>query len=253
MTDVAEAPAEVTVEVPAVAVETAVVLHTEVPSLLEGVGQTPEVTKPAEVAAEPADVKAEPVGAKEDAKPVDPVSEVKVTEPVSLADYKFELPGGVEPDPASMSIYRDVLTKHNMSAEVGQELLNLHATAIAKLGTDTLAQQHASFADVRKTWRTQVMSDEKIGGAGHQTAMSAIARVRDMAVPAEDRAAFDDFLRVTGAGDHPAFLKAFHNLARIYDEPKIPAVRGTPAPQPNTPANRRGVLYNHPTSTQSGR
>ena len=252
MTDGTEIIQETSSETPATAVEPAIALHTEIPSLLESVSEPVEAVKSEEVA-KPVETETVPVDGKEGDKPAETSEKVTPTEPVNLADYKFELPGGVEPDPASMNIYRDVLTKHNLSAEVGQELLNLHATAIAKLGADTLAQQHVSFAEVRKGWRTQVMSDEKIGGAGHQTAMSAIARVRDMAVPAEDRAAFDDFLRVTGAGDHPAFLRAFHNLARICDEPKIPAIRGNPAPQPNTPANRRGVLYNHPTSTQSGR
>ena len=96
------------------------------------------------------------------------------------------------------------------------------------------------------------LADDEIGGPGHQTAMAAIARVRDYGVPEKDRQSFDQMLRVTGAGDHPAFLRMMHNLARWVDEPQAmeaPTDIKPPKDIGKDP-NRRGrdLLYDHPRS-----
>jgi hypothetical protein len=72
------------------------------------------------------------------------------------------------------------------------------------------------------------MADEELGGAGYNTTMGSIARMRDMFVPENRRDEFESFLSTTGAGDHPGFLRMMHNLARVFDEAPMPP----PGPRP---------------------
>jgi len=85
--------------------------------------------------------------------------------------------------------------------------------------------------------------------------MIAVAKMRDEFVPADRMKAFNDFLRVTGAGDHPEFIRLMNNVARRLDEPAAPSVAYQP------PANigqrpsgaKRSALYDHPTSNGNRR
>ncbi len=174
--------------------------------------------------------------------------------PRTYEDFKF--PEGTQGDPVKMAAYKEVLGQHGISQEAGQALIDLHNAAMAAYGQHVQQEQHRAFNDTRKAWRTQVLADEQIGGSGHQTAMTAVARARDLfasprGASAEQRAAdlqsFNTFMRITGAGDHPAFLKFLHNVARIADEgvPLATPVKPSSAP---TGGNRRPLIYDHPRS-----
>jgi hypothetical protein len=202
--------------------------HTETASLLEEAGGAPK----ADLAA------AE--------KPVEAVAQ-------PLPTYEpFKLPDGITADPTRMAAYNEVLGKHAITQEVGQELVSLHTAAIQDMALHMAAEQHRAFADTRAEWREQIKSDERMGGSAFQTTQAAVARMRDMFVPESDRAGFNEFLRVTGAGDHPAFWRVLLNAARHFDEPSLPP----PSPKPPTDIGRnpakggRRSLYDHPSSTR---
>jgi len=227
--------------------------HTDTPTLLQDAGK-PEGEKPAEVKAEPekpaeAKIEAAPE-AKPDDKPAEkapepPAPEIKAEPRVYEA---FKLPEGLTADEKQIGEFTGILDNAALSPqERAQQLMDLHGKAMQTFAERTLENQHRAFADMRKGWRTQVMADEEIGGAGHQTAMTAIARMRDMLVPQKDRKAFEEFLLATGAGDHPAFLRILHNAARHFDEPAVPAQ--TPKPAPNNgrrPGSKMSRLYENP-------
>jgi hypothetical protein len=203
--------------------------HTETASLLEEAGATPPKVEPA--AAE---------------KPVEAVAQ-------PLPTYEpFKLPDGIAADPTKMAAYTELLGKHAITQEVGQELVSLHTAAIQDMAVHMAAEQHRAFADTRAEWREQIKSDERMGGSAFQTTQAAVARMRDMFVPEADRAGFNEFLRVTGAGDHPAFWRVLLNAARHFDEPSLPP----PSPKPPTDIGRnpakggRRSLYDHPSSTR---
>ena len=92
--------------------------------------------------------------------------------------------------------------------------------------------------------------------------MGAIARMRDMLVSTAkpgtdqykaDHQELEQFLRVTGAGDHPVFLKMLHNAARWFDEPQAKDLPDNPRPPPNNgraPGRGRAALYDHPSSVK---
>jgi hypothetical protein len=155
--------------------------------------------------------------------------------------------------------FNTLLNEAGLSAElgkkVGQDLLNLHAEGMQAYADHVAKEQHRVFNDTRDGWKKDVMADEQLGGSGYQTTMGAIARVRDLAVGEKDRPAFEQFLRITGAGDHPAFLRMMHNLSRVLDEPQASEIPNDPKPIPAVQGRgaRRTVMYDHPRSRPGGR
>jgi hypothetical protein len=139
-------------------------------------------------------------------------------------------------------------------AEGAQALIDLHEKQMQAYADHLIREQHRVFNETRQGWSKAVLSDPEIGGAGHQTSMGAIARMRDLFVPEKDRAEFEQFLRVTGAGDHPSFLKMLHQAARFYDEPGMPPPNPRPPPSNGArPARRLRDVYDHPRSSSEGR
>ena len=207
----------------------------------------PEGEKPAEVKPEEKPTEAKPEGEKP--------PEVK-PEPLPAVDYKYELPETIKLDDATRADFHGALDGFRADPAAGaQKLIDLHNKTMTDYAADLVRQQHQAFADTRKDWNKQVMADPEIGGSGHQTAMGAIARMRDLFVAEKDVAAFDSFLRVTGAGDHPEFLKMLHNAARYFDEPPLPPVDARPPKSNGTDPKARGarLLYDHPRSNPTGR
>lgn len=207
----------------------AVVAHTDTATLLEGAGDKP----PAEDDAAPAP---------------------EVTAPPAVAYEPFTLPEGLSVDKDRMDSYTALLGAHGIKQEAGQALIEMHTAAMQQYAAGLLSDQHRAFADMRSAWREQVRGDAELGGAGHQTAMAAVARMRDLLVPAARRDAFNDFLRVTGAGDHPEFLRILHAASRLYDEPAVPPAPHRPPPNIGKPprGGRAGAVYDHPTSQRIG-
>jgi hypothetical protein len=189
-----------------------------------------------------------------DTKPAEPVTD---PEPIAYPDLK--LPDGVQADREKIAAFDKILGANRIPPETRQELADLHAQSLKAFIDNQQAQWHKAFGDVRRGWVNDVLADPQLGGAGHQTAMKAIARMRDAFVSSAPttskqyqahRAAFDSFLATTGAGDNPAFLRFLHNVARRLDEPAMPPPEARPTrtngADPN--ASRRSILYDNPAS-----
>lgn len=130
-----------------------------------------------------------------------------------------------------------------------QNLVDFHEKQMQAYAADLSRQQYETWNTTRADWQKQVMADTELGGAGHHTAMQAIARMRDLAVPESERPAFNEFLHVTGAGDHPAFLRMMKNFAKFFDEPPLPSTDVKPPMDiGKAPGARRATLYDHPRS-----
>lgn len=188
---------------------------------------------------------------KQDDAGVKPPEPAAPAEPTAF-DYKYDLPEFLSVnDDQRGEIHKAFDAFRTDPAAGAQALVDLHAKQLQTYADFVASEQMRVWNETRKGWRTEVMADEQLGGAGHQTALSAIARMRDMLVPESDRAAFTSFLQATGAGDHPAFLRMLHNAARFYDEPPMPP-SGIKPPPSNGKAPKQGVsaLYTHPTSSK---
>jgi hypothetical protein len=242
-------------------------VHTDVPSLL-AIGdknvpaEKPEAAAPeapvvAEVSAttpEKVETEVKPEEAKvEEAKPGEVKPEVKPEEvkvEVAPVEYKFTPPEGATIDEAKITPYVDILKENNISPEVGQKLFDMHYQAIQEINNSVLADQHRAFADFRKEQQAKIMSDPELGGSGFKTVEAAVARMRDRFVPQKHYQEFNDFLNVTGAGEHPALWRLLNNVAKAFDEPAPTPAGGTPPPNHGKPPSRKGIksLYTNPTS-----
>lgn len=221
-----------------------------------------------------------------EAKPVEPVVPVKPVEavaaaPASPADALAAAPAPAPAAPAPIdwgasyrlpdTIKMDDAVRGEVHAAFdafradpakgAQSLMDLHAKQMQayadRTALETLERQHRAFSEMRKSWQTATKADEQIGGSGYNTAMQAIARMRDQFVStarpgtaqySRDMQSFDDFLRVTGAGDHPVFNRLMHNVARFFDEPGLPPANPRPPADIGKPNGRRAVMYDHPRS-----
>jgi hypothetical protein len=205
----------------------AVTPHTETETLLETAGKPPEGEKPAEAAPE-------------------------APKPPARTYEDFTLPEGFTVEPEKLSAFHEVLSAHNLDQEAGQKLVDMHTANLRTYAENLAAEQHRVFANTRAEWRKEIMADEQLGGSGHQTTLAAVARMRDLLVPEQHKEAFNNFLRVTGAGDHPEFLRVLHNAARLFDEPAAPSHQPVnPPPNLGRAPGRARFNYDHPSSAKA--
>ena len=214
-------------------------------------------------AAKPAEAAKPAVVAKPGEKPAEAAKPTAAAPAAAIDFTKFKLPDALKDTTADnprMVEFTGALQEALANPQdAGQKMLDLHAAAMTEYADQTLKNQIKAFNETRNGWAKDVMGDAQIGGAGHDTAMGAIARMRDMLVStanpgtkeyAADHKALDTFLRVTGAGDHPVFLRMLHNAARYFDEPGLPPDNPQPPPD-NGRQNgaRKRILYDHPRSS----
>jgi hypothetical protein len=250
-------------------------LASDRPSLLETAAKEIDAKTAAKI--EPkVEAKAADAKPAEPAKEGDKTAEAKPAEPAKVEPpaapepikYDFKLPETIKADDEQMGAFTGILGEARVAPEVGQKLMDLHAAAMQRyadqVNADALANQHKVFNQTRDEWNRRIMADEVLGGAGHLTAMGAVARMRDLLVPKEMLASrkyddgtprlseFEEFLRITGAGDHPVFNRILHNAARYLDEPvHPPADIKPPASNGRPPGGRRAAIYDHPSSRKS--
>jgi len=249
----------------------------ETPTLLEAIKDKdakveakPEVKAGDKPPAEkPADTKTEqkPGEQKADDKAV----EAKAAEPAKPApvEYKYELPKTVTMDDAQKGEFHAAMDElRGADPSVGaQKLIALYEKSMEQFAQhfaqETRRHQQKTFLDTRKQWATEIMADPILGGSGHQTAAATVARMRDLLVPSEltqkrkfddgkpRDSAFDEFLRITGAGDHPVFWHILHNAAKWADEPQaLDAPNNIKPPKDigQEPGKRGRILYDNPRS-----
>ena len=171
-----------------------------------------------------------------------PTQAAPVQQPV---DYKYTLPETIKMDDGLKGQVHKAFDDFRANPSEGaQGLINLHEQEMRRFAQATADAQQNTFRNTRAQWRKDILADPELGGAGHRTAMGAIARMRDMLVPEKHRAAFENFLRVTGAGDHPEFLRILHQAARFYDEPGVQQQNSRPPPNNGAkPARRLRDIY----------
>lgn len=221
-------------------------LASERPSLLE----TFDKKDAAKDAAKPTEAKPA------DAKPVDPAKPAET--PI---EYKYTLPETLTMDDALKGEVHSAFDAFRANpAEGAQALIDLHAKSMQQFAEQVARDQHKVFNQTRDQWNKEIMADPVIGGAGHLTAMGAVARMRDMLVPSEMMAPrkwgdgsprpseFEEFLRITGAGDHRVFNRILHNAARFFDEPQARDMPTEIKPPKGNGRAPKGGIYNHPSS-----
>jgi hypothetical protein len=248
---------------PALAVETPAV-ETKTEPAVETKAEEPKVEAKTEEKSEPHPLEVpsllEEVG-KEKAPGAEAAATAEPSSQPQAIEWEFKLPDALQADEPTLGRFRENLSallspkEGETPSHAAQRLIDMHGEAMAAYDKQLRDNQVKVWNDTRANWRTQAKADPVIGGAGYETAMGAIARTRDIGISSfkpgtkqydADAKEFNDFLRITGAGDHPAFLKFVHRLAQFVDEPSAPTQKGSPPPDAGKRPGRS--LYAEPSA-----
>jgi hypothetical protein len=221
-----------------------------------------KVTRDAKDAADKAKP-AEPAKAADAAKPGDeakPATDAAKPEPLAPVEYKYTLPDTIKMDDATKGIVHAAFDAFRADPALGaQKLIDLHNERMGEYAKQVRADQYTAFNKTRAEGRAKVMGDEELGGSGHQTALAAAARMRDLVISSAkpgtakyeaDMKEFNDWDRMTGGSDFAPLLRIFHNMARFLDEPQSNSI--LPNIKPPKGNGRGGrlseVLHDNPRS-----
>jgi len=151
-------------------------------------------------------------------------------EPMKYEDFKVpeNLGDGIKIDKDQVNEYTKIIGEYRVPQEAAQKLMDMYLNGVKTVQDRMVQTQWDVFNNIQTEWRNQVLSDPIIGGAGHDTAMQKIASVRNMLVPRERMKAFNEFLNITGAGNHPEFIHMMYRASKILDTPEPPKSQANP-------------------------
>jgi hypothetical protein len=178
----------------------------------------------------------------------DPKPEIELSpepEPPSITYQPFKLPDGATIDEQKMSSYTSLAAKHKLSQETAQELFDLHTGLVQDLQKSMMNEARQSEYKKINDWQDKIKSDPILGGSSIVTNSSMINRMLDVFMPGK-RSEVDQFLKETGAQDHPIFWHLMRNVAKKFDEPGAPVHQ--PQPTPDRGAGKAGKysrIYNN--------
>jgi hypothetical protein len=164
----------------------------------------------------------------------------------------FTAPEGHTIDAAAIEAATPIFKDLNLTQAQSQRLVDFYnerMIAASKAPAEAVET-------MREGWRNEVKADKDIGGKLPEvkaTIGKALDALGDPALTASFKAAMD----LTGAGDHPAFVKAFYKMAQVFNEgTHVPG--GGPSPHgqakngaANRPSPAQAMYPNLPSSSQS--
>ena len=145
--------------------------------------------------------------------------------------YEFTAPEGTTLDPAIVDGATPIFRELGLDQAGAQKLVDFYNKSvgdISKLASDAVVA-------MRTEWRTAVTSDPEMGPAMDRISAD-VGRMKAM-LPADVREAFNEAMNLTGAGDHPAIVKALWKLSQYVTEGK-PVSGGGPSPHGQTESGK---------------
>lgn len=146
--------------------------------------------------------------------------------------YEFKMPDGVEVDAAALDAFKAVAGEAKMPAEHAQKLVDLYAEKVRAIGE----AQVQAWTSQQEKWVTEAKADKEVGGDRFATSVSLAAKAIERFGTPELRAA----LSVTGAGNHPEFVRVFARIGKAISEDSFVSAGGASATSGKSAAE---VLY----------
>jgi len=143
-----------------------------------------------------------------------------------VAYEPFTLPEGLDAADPTLTAFQDTASKLGLTQEQAQAIVSEIGAKVA----ESAQAQIKAWTDLNNTWQDQVKADADIGGRKLTETLTGIGRLFDDFVGPEgtpERKALSEALLLTGAGNHPAVVKAFARMAAVLNEPGF--VRGGPS------------------------
>ena len=175
----------------------------------------------------------------------------KVDAPVVPDKYEFKAPDNYTLNPTAYEAAIPVFKELGLTNDQAQKLVDLQIKreiALAKAPQDAVET-------MRRDWRGKVEADADLkatvdknsGKTGMDAVKINIARTLSV-LPVDLQVEFKDAMNLTGAGDHPAFIKAFNKLAAFVTEGshvagKGPSDLGQQKPGTNTRPSAAEAMY----------
>ena len=149
------------------------------------------------------------------------VEEKKTEAPDAYAD--FTAPEGYELDKATLDKAIPIFKELGLSQEQAQKLVSFYGDAALKAEE----APYAAYETMRSGWRKEIISSELGNGTDglKPEVQAVIGRAIDSLDP-KIASSFREAMTMTGAGDHPAFIRAFHALASRIGEGTLVTGRG---------------------------
>lgn len=130
--------------------------------------------------------------------------------------YEFKTPEGYEVDPGAMADASAMFKKHNLTQAQAQELMDVYT----KHSVDSADAPYKQYATMREGWRNEMIKDNGLGNGADGLKPEVQANVAKLidSLGQGPAAAFREAMDLTGAGDHPAFIRAMNDLGRRFGE-----------------------------------
>lgn len=145
---------------------------------------------------------------------------------------EFKLPAGVTVDAESLKPATELFAESGLSQDQAQKFIDL---AMAR-ETAAAHKSVQAFVDLQNQWVSEIKADPDIGGDRLKSSLASANRAIDrLNVPGLREA-----LNFTGAGNHPAIVKAFVRLGQMIAEDRFrPGHRA----EPQIPRSPAEVIY----------
>ncbi len=179
--------------------------------------------------------------------------EPKVEPPKDAPTYAdFKAPDGFEIDKAALDKFTPLFKEMGLSQDQAQKLVDQYI----ETNQETAAAPYKAYEDMRAEWRKTAINDPALGDGRSDLkpeVKAVIGRAVD-SLPPDVAKEFREAMILTGAGDHPAFVKAFYNLAERLGEGTLVRGGGPSAlgqTDPKRPISAAAALFpNLPSSSR---
>lgn len=199
--------------------------------------QTPETPPPTTPPSPPA----EPEEKKEEKTLLN-----KGEEGAPTAYEPFKLPEGYEIPEERFKEVGALFKELNLTQSQAQKLVDYQS----KMNLDAADAPYKAWDDVQKKWETEVRQDPDMGHR-IQEIKTTISKALDGLGDPKLASSFREAMDITGAGNHPAFVKAFWKLAQSVTEGGHvagggPSPAGQKAPGQGAPTAAKALYPNLP-------
>jgi hypothetical protein len=173
---------------------------------------------------------AEPISAVATPTPAPAAEAPAVVEPIAYQPFAY--PEGMSVEPEALEHAHALFNEARLPQEQAQKFIDL-AMAREKAAAERGVK---AFHQLQDKWLAEIKADPEIGGDKLAAAVAQAAHVLErLAVPGLKEA-----LNMTGAGNHPAVVKAFVRLGRLLAEDRFSPGREAAPQPPRTPAD---IIY----------
>lgn len=164
------------------------------------------------------------------------------TPPAAPVEYKFTAPEGKTYDQANLDRAIPIFKELGLTQDAANKLVELQSQFAAEWAT----KQAEAVRTMREGWTTQLKADKDIGSKLPEVG-ATIGAAKNL-LKSDTRAAFEETMNATGIGDHPAFVKAFYELATLATEGKHvtggnPSVHGQSSTGTAGPKSLASAMY----------